>query len=172
VRPKEFEIPQLSNSMEEDAFDQIELLGFPIHSAFDLLIEKEDEDVVLAEALLDHVGKDVWIKGYLIHAKRTTTSNGERMYFGTFLDQKGAWLDTVHFPQIAAEFPFRGTGVYKILGTVIVEYDSISVEVKHMEKMAIIEDPRYAEVRNKKKEREVVTWNMRKDYGKRTNRVE
>lgn len=174
VRPRTFDIPQLQHSWQEDAFDQMELLGFPIHSPFQLLLEAE-VPAVLGKDLIAHKDQVVWIKGYLIHAKRTTTSKGEVMYFGTFIDEEGQWLDTVHFPQIAKEFRFRGTGVYRVKGKVIVEYDCISVDVQFMEKMAIIEDPRYAEVKRKNQqvaEGGVETWNLRKDYGNRTNRVE
>ena len=74
-------------------------------------------------------------------------------------------LDTVHFPNIAQRFRFQGKGVYKVYGTVLSEYDAVTIEVKYMKKMDIVEDPRYAEVRNQKSD--VVTWNNRKDYGKR-----
>ncbi len=168
VQPREFDVPKLENSWQEDAFDQIELLGFPIHSPFQFLLEDE-VPAVLAKDLPRQKGKMVWIKGYLIHAKRTTTSDGKLMYFGTFLDEEGNWLDTVHFPEVAQKFRFRGTGVYKVRGRVIVEYECISVEVEHMEKMAIIQDPRYAEVKTIKP---VETSNSRRDYGSRTNRVE
>ena len=49
--------------------------------------------------------------GYYIHAKHTKTSGGESMFFGTFLDEEGDWLDTVHFPDVAKKYRFRGGGV-------------------------------------------------------------
>jgi DNA polymerase-3 subunit alpha len=94
-----------------------------------------------------HEGKRVWIKGYLIHTKTTATSNNLKMYFGTFLDEVGDWLDTVHFPEIAAKFPFRGRGIYKIRGKVTIDYGCILIETDYMEKLGIIEDPRYANLR-------------------------
>lgn len=166
VQPREFDVPKLENSWQEDAFDQIELLGFPIHSPFQFLLEDE-VSAVLAKDLPSQKGKTVWIKGYLVHAKRTTTSDGKLMYFGTFLDEEGNWLDTVHFPEIAQKFRFRGVGVYKVCGRVIVEYECISVEVEYMEKMAIIQDPRYAEVKTAKP---VETSNLRRDYESRVNK--
>ena len=84
------------------------------------------------------------------------------MFFGTFLDAKGAWLDTVHFPRIAKQYPFRGKGVYKVLGTVIHEYDCINIDVEYMEKMVVVEDPRYAESKIEKDG--FITSNSRKDY--------
>ena len=41
------------------------------------------------------------------------------MYFGTFLDRDGDFIDTVHFPPVAAKYPFRGKGIYKITGKVM-----------------------------------------------------
>ena len=177
VRPKEFDIPTLENSWQEDAFDQMELLGFSIYSPFSLLLNEPEkiqnieqggtESIILAKDLPKYAGKEVWIMGHYIHAKRTTTSGGEHMFFGTFLDEEGSWLDTVHFPEVAHRYRFRGAGVYRVKGKVTIDYEALIIEASYMEKMAIIEDPRYAEVRTDKKE---TTWNIRRDYGKRTNR--
>ena len=158
-RPK-YKIPALENSIEEDTFDQLELLGFPINSFFDIIRDVNDKSV-LAENLYQYVGKVVTVRGYLIHRKNTQTKNHEAMFFGTFLDEKGQWLDTVHFPQVAANFHFRGTGVYIIKGKVTAEYDCILIEVCHMEKADVIEDPRYVEVKDAEKEKTVVTRNRR-----------
>lgn len=169
VEKGEYEIPQLHNSWQEDAFDQMELLGFPIHSFFNLLVD-DPTPHVLVKNLEQFVDKKVWVHGYLIHSKSTTTSGGGRMMFGTFLDEEGQWLDTVHFPQVAAKFPFRGKGVYKVFGTVMLDYGCISIEADYMEKMGVMEDPRYREVRDELREEEVVTRNRRIDYwaGKKT----
>ena len=42
------------------------------------------------------------------------------------------------------EYPFRGRGVYEIIGTVNEELDCITIEVSKMQRLAVIEDPRYA----------------------------
>lgn len=161
VQPKQYQLPTLSSSTQEDTFDQIELLGFPLFSPFSILRDTSEERV-LANELINHVGKKVWIEGYLIHAKRTSTSKGERMYFGTFLDQNGDWLDTVHFPDVAVRYRFRGKGVYRVRGTVTAEYDCILIEADYMEKKEVIEDPRYAE---RKVEKEgLITSNSRVDH--------
>ncbi|MBD3639285.1 MAG: DNA polymerase III subunit alpha [Crocinitomicaceae bacterium] len=163
IQRPEYEIPQLENSWQEDTFDQIELLGFPLHSPFSIT-RSDNTPHVLAKDLPNHIGKSVWIKGYLIHRKHTSTKSGKTMFFGTFLDKEGHWLDTVHFPQVAAKYPFRGVGVYKVKGRVIEDYDCITVEAEYMEKMDVIEDPRYSEVRDKEKEKKVVTRNRRINY--------
>ena len=67
------------------------------------------------------------------------------MYFGTFLDRDGHFIDTVHFPPVAAKFPFRGKGVYTITGRVLEEFECINIEVSAIYRLAIIEDPRYAD---------------------------
>lgn len=145
IRTREYEIPQLKNSSFEDTFDQLELLGFATAPYFSLQKNKDDLPYTLAKDLPPFKGKRVAVKGYLIHIKRTTTSNGLRMLFGTFLDEKGDWIDSVHFPIIASKFPFRGGGIYKIVGKVVLEYDCVTIETEYLEKLDIIEDPRYSE---------------------------
>lgn len=98
----------------------------------------------MASALPRKTGQYVCIDGYLVTVKNTSTTSGKRMFFGTFLDRKGDFIDTVHFPQIAAQFPFRGSGVYQISGKVVEEFQSISIEVTEMQRIPMIEDPRYA----------------------------
>lgn len=163
IQRPEYKIPQLENSWSEDAFDQIELLSFPLHSPFAIL-RTENTAAILAKDLPAYVGQIVWIKGYLIHRKHTQTRNGDSMYFGTFLDEEGQWLDTVHFPPVAQKFQFRGTGVYKVRGKVIEDYDCINIEVDFMEKMDVMEDPRYSEIKDEEKEKIVVTRNRRIDH--------
>ncbi len=167
LAPKEYEIPALSHSNEEAMFDQMELLDFPIFSPFSI-VRPDPTPFILSKDLHLFENKAVWVKGYLIHAKRTTTSKGERMFFGTFLDEEGEWLDTVHFPQIATRFPFRGKGVYKVYGTVLMEYDCTNIDVISMEKMSIIEDPRYSEVMEEASNG-IVTNNRRTSTWSRSN---
>jgi DNA polymerase-3 subunit alpha len=57
------------------------------------------------------------------------------MYFGAWLDLEGAWLDTVHFPPVARQYPFRGPGCYLIQGKVVEEYGYYSVEAEKMERL-------------------------------------
>ncbi|MFT5245381.1 MAG: DNA-directed DNA polymerase III PolC [Litorivivens sp.] len=145
-QPRSFELPELSSDVAEDAFDQMELLGFSLEDPFALLRE-EKPSTILAADLPNHIGKEVEIAGYLVTVKNTRTHNGKEMYFGTFLDLEGAWLDTVHFPPVAEQFPFRGRGIYVIRGKVIEEFDCINIETTSMEKLAIVEDPRFSDSR-------------------------
>ncbi len=143
-----YNTPQLSCTAFEDAFDEIEYLGFPLCSPFNLLVESIQQQV-FARDLLKFVGQSVTVFGYYVTAKRTVTSKGDLMYFGTFVDTNGDHIDTVHFPQIAVKYMFKGRGVYKIIGKVTEEFDCVSIEVEAMEKLAIIQDPRYAVETNK-----------------------
>jgi DNA polymerase-3 subunit alpha len=43
------------------------------------------------------------------------------------------------------KYPFRGKGIYIITGKVLEEFDCINIEVISMYRLAIVEDPRYAD---------------------------
>jgi len=139
-----YSTPKLSASSLEDAFDEIELLGYPLCNPFDILKERVTSQLQ-AKDLARYVGKIASIVGYSVTTKRTVTSGGKAMYFGNFLDHDGHFIDTVHFPPIAKKYPFRGKGIYHIKGKVMEEFDCISIEVIFMERLAIIEDPRYSD---------------------------
>ena len=178
--PKTFALPKLTSTLLENAFDEIELLGFPLCSPFSLLttpLENNTEYVLpkntkygagnkvsphnywkenkqykggkhtnefKANNLAQYKGKIISINAYLVTLKRTNTTKGKPMFFGTFLDVEGYFIDTVHFPPIAKKYPFRGKGIYTINGKVVVEFDAVSIEVAKMERLAIVGDPRYA----------------------------
>lgn len=144
-KPKkiDYKTPSLPHTALEDAFDEMELLGFPLCSPFDLLTNPS-ENKLRAKHLPQLIGKIVTIEGYLITSKRTRTSKGDYMYFGNFVDRNGDFVDSVHFPQIANQYRFQGKGVYSITGKVMEEFDCISIEVIKMERLAIIQDPRYS----------------------------
>ena len=141
-----YKVPQLINTTLEDAFDEIELLGFPLCSPFDLL-HKKSSNKLCANTLLLYKNKTVTIEGYLVTTKNTRTQNGKHMCFGTFLDRNSNFIDTVHFPAILKSFPFKGKGIYRITGSVTEEFDCVTVEVTSMYRLAIIEDPRYSDSR-------------------------
>ncbi len=144
-KPKkiDYKTPSLPHTALEDAFDEMELLGFPLCSPFDLLINPS-ENKLRAAHLSQLIGKLVTIEAYLITTKRTRTSKGDYMYFGNFVDRDGDFVDTVHFPPVAHEYRFRGKGVYSITGKIIEEFDCINIEVIKMKRLAIIQDPRYS----------------------------
>ncbi|PKA84414.1 DNA polymerase III alpha subunit [Ulvibacter sp. MAR_2010_11] len=141
-----YKTPDLPSTRAEDAFDEMELLSFPLCNPFKLLLAPS-RCRMRAKHLSNFAGAIVEIEGYLVTIKNTATSNGKRMYFGTFIDRDGDFIDTVHFPPVAEKYRFRGKGIYKITGKVIEEFDCISIEVTKMIRYPIIEDPRYSDKR-------------------------
>ncbi|MCX6352588.1 MAG: DNA polymerase III subunit alpha [Bacteroidetes bacterium] len=135
---KSWKLPTLSDSKIDEAFDQIELFGFPLCSPFDLLKEKLPATLKVSE-LKKHLNKKVTIVGYLVTTKNTQTSKGERMHFGTFIDTEGDWIDTVHFPDSAKQYPFIGPGCYVLRGKVVEEYDFTTIEVEHMKRLDTVD---------------------------------
>lgn len=138
VQPRNFQLPVLSGNKLEDAFDELELLGFSLCSPFELLRDKPASSLT-ARDLIHYKDKSVTIIGYMVNIKTTYTSGGGRMHFGTFIDLNGEWIDTVHFPPSARQFPFTGTGCYTITGRVTEEYDFTSIEVSHMKRLPVID---------------------------------
>ncbi|MEQ9299324.1 MAG: DNA polymerase III subunit alpha [Cyclobacteriaceae bacterium] len=139
---KSYELPPLYEADFEDTFEEIELLGFPLESPFELLKLPITSNVLVRDFPM-LLGKEVTIFGYLITVKNTRTTSQKTMHFGTFLDFEGAFIDTVHFPPVAAKYPFRGKGIYQITGLVVEEFDFYSLEVTAMIRQDYIDDPRY-----------------------------
>ncbi|MEX2232738.1 MAG: DNA polymerase III subunit alpha [Cyclobacteriaceae bacterium] len=131
TEPKEYPLPQLTRHSIEDAFDEIELLGFCLCDPFKLLATSERGNT-MARNLLQQVGKHVHIFGYVVTTKDTITKTKQSMHFGTFLDSEGRAFDTVHFPDVAQKYPFRGRGFYEIRGKVTEDFGVAVIEVTHM----------------------------------------
>ena len=137
-----FELPQLREEEFDQAFDEIELLGFPLRSPFELIDGKCQGDI-LALQMNDFVGKRISILGYYVTKKNVTTVNKKLMNFGTWVDKDGRFFDTTHFPPSLQRYPFRGKGCYLISGIVVLDFDFPSIEVTKMEKLPIVKDGRY-----------------------------
>ena len=134
VEQKKWQLPALNNSELEEAFDEMEMLGFSLCSPFELLRD-ELPSLLAAKELKERKGQVVTIAAYLISIKNTSTVKGERMYFGTFIDIEGNWVDTVHFPPSARQFPFSGNGCYLLTGKVVDEFGFMSVEISEMKRL-------------------------------------
>jgi len=132
----EFQLPELYSSPFEDALDEIEILGFTLGSVYELA-DINPEDYTPALELAAHSGKEVKVIGYLVTTKDSRTKRGEHMMFGTFLDYKGDWLDTVHWPDAVERYPFLGNGFYEISGKVMEDFSVYAVEVKEMKKIGL-----------------------------------
>ncbi len=139
-----YKLPPLTSAEYEEAFDQLELLGFPLIDPF-LLLQGDRHRGITTSLMTAYCGKVVEMTGYLITVKDTSTSRGDRMNFGTFIDTNGDFIDTVHFPDVAKKYPFRGKGIYLIKGKIVEEFGFYSMEVASMEKLSYITDPRYEE---------------------------
>lgn len=133
-----WELPAFSHSKIDEAFDEIALFGFSLCSPFELLKEALPSQFTVQQ-MAQSINKTISIVGYLVNIKSTRTSKGDRMYFGTFVDLEGHWIDTVHFPPSAKQYPFTGSGSYLITGKVVNEYDFMSIEVSELKRLALVD---------------------------------
>ena len=165
---KEYQLPAIERDPFEDAFDEIEILGFPVSfSPFDLL-QTRYRGTVMAKDLTKFHKQQVKMLAYLISRKHVPTKKGA-MFFGTWIDAEGEYFDTAHFPKCLEEYPFQGGGCYLLLGTVEVDFHFPTITIHKMAKMPFIPDPRYSMDRSKSLEaagtlREDISMTQRKPY--------
>ena len=132
---KEFRLPELWYHQLENAYDEMELLGFPVTiSPFDL-IDRTGLPTTTAAEIHQRVNEMVEIIGYRVHIRGTHTSNGKYMTFGNLIDLEGQWINSVQFPEVATRYPFRGPGIYKLRGKVTEEFGHISLETTYVERI-------------------------------------
>jgi hypothetical protein len=147
--PVTFHLPQLAHHPLDDALDELEILGFSLCNPFDLV----DDDGgggggvvggdtnhgvgVPAARMHEYLGQTITMLGYLITWKPVHTVKKEMMYFGTYVDAAGDWLDTVHFPDSAKAYPLQGRGFYRMTGIVVEEFGVFNLEVHMMDKIGI-----------------------------------
>jgi DNA-directed DNA polymerase III PolC len=129
-----FDIPQLHYDKRNDLLDEMEILGFSLSSPFKLLANQNLKGIKASE-IPQYLGKEVDIMGYLVTTKYAKTKHGQIMFFGTFLDEDGDWIDTVLFPDIASRFNFKGNGCYLIKGKVSLEFAFYTLEVTYLERL-------------------------------------
>ena len=139
----DYALPSLEESIYDQAYDEIELLGFPLCSPFDLLEERPKHKIVHTDELNTLVGKHVSMLGYYVTRKPVTTSNGKLMSFGTWLDEQGKYFDTTHFPPVLERYPLKGKGMYLLHGKVTTDFAFASLEVESLEKLPYRKDARY-----------------------------
>jgi hypothetical protein len=187
TKVEEPKLPELKHYPLADAYDELELLGFPLRDPFTLvdqvpaaqpvpmvgrdgrlmgkLTAGNDnppgtctvdplgrQPVIAAREMPAHKGKRVTMLGYMIHVKTTTTNSGSYMSFGSFIDPAGDFWDSTQFPSVAAQYPFRGRGVYILKGYVEEEFGHYSLRT-HKWRKATVESgsPLW---------REVIGWNV------------
>jgi DNA polymerase-3 subunit alpha len=91
----------------------------------------------MANDMINNMGHTVTMVGYLTNTKSVTTSKGEAMQFGSFLDAEGQTFETVSFPQVYRQYYYTGKGIYALKGKIITEYDVCTLELISWERMAI-----------------------------------
>ena len=131
-----YTLPALESHAQEDIYEQIDLLGFPLVSPFDLLKTTFRGEIMTAQ-MKAYIGKKVRMVGYFIAKKYVHTSNHKLMNFGTWVDADGFFFDSTHFPEAAEKYPFRGKGCYLLLGKVTADFGFPSLEVEKMAKLEI-----------------------------------
>ena len=133
-KPVEFHLPELSDNPLDDLYDQIEILGFTLSNPFSL-VDDDPDKYVAATDLGKHAGKIITVLAYFITRKQVPTKNSEQMFFGTFVDCHLDWIDTVHFPDSARNYPLHSNGFYRMTGKVVEDFGVFSLEVHKMNKV-------------------------------------
>jgi DNA-directed DNA polymerase III PolC len=140
---KEFTLPDLEQDRIDDAYDEIELLSFPVSMTWFDMLETSFRGEIMANTMINNVGKRVRMVGHLVTIKYIKTIKKEWMNFGCFIDAEGNFFDSTHFPQSLKNYPFKGAGTYLILGKVVEEFGYASIEVEKLAKLPIKPDKRY-----------------------------
>jgi DNA-directed DNA polymerase III PolC len=145
VELPEYDVPELNASPIENAWDELEILGFPVTCSWFEMISNTENSGVSAVNLLSQVGSRILIDAVRVTIKYVKTKDAKLMFFGFWMDLEGNYFDTVHFPDSIEKYPFRGHGVYRIEGIVVADFGHPSVEVSSMLKLSFIPDPRSPE---------------------------
>ena len=140
--PRTYTLPQLEMNSLENAYDEIELVGFPVTMTYFDMLQTSFRGEILAKDLIRYVGKKVRMLGHLVTIKYVKTVKKDWMHFGTFLDATGEFFDTVHFPNSLKNYPFKGQGVYLMLGEITQEFDFPSMTVEKLAKLPMKKNPR------------------------------
>lgn len=147
-KPKSFTYEIEEGDLYEDAFDEMESLGYPVSVSPFNLLKTNYRGASFANEISQQEGKVVKMVGYLVSIKDVPITNKDgktKMNFGTWIDVYGNYFDTVHFPASLKNHPFTGLGCYLLLGKVVIDYDFPSIEIQKMEKLPMIDDPRFSD---------------------------
>lgn len=141
---KKFPLPIFNQGWLEDAYDEMELLGFPLHSYFNL-IDADLKHPYKAKDMEKFKDKNLVLYGVLVNTRFNTTKHGKSMRLSTFIDCEGEYFDAVHFTNVVDKFPIHGRGVYYCYGCITEEFGHYSMKVIKTEKMPLKADPRSPE---------------------------
>ena len=160
TKVEEPRLPDLQHFPLADAYDELDLLGFPLCDPFEMValpealgpggeggssIAHNGSPTIFKRDMAAYVGKRVQMLGYMIHVKATDTHHGQRMSFGSFIDPAGDFWDSTQFPDVAERYTFRGRGVYRFIGVVEEEFGHNSLRTESLEKLPWRPDPRYGD---------------------------
>lgn len=140
--PKKPVLPYLKTDFLEHLYDELELIGFPVSGSLFDLAKSDYKGNVTAESLPHHEGKMVRIVAHLVAWKTARTKHKSFMKFGTFLDEKGDFIDTVHFSQSLNQYPLHGKGLYLIEGRCVMDFGCATIQVFRCALMPLKPDPR------------------------------
>lgn len=135
-------LPKLETSVLEDLYDEIELLGFPVSESLFALTKSNYRGNSTAQDLPKKEGNTVRMVLEFVCDKTVHTKNGTYMKFGTFLDEHGDFVDTIHFPPSLKKYPLLGNGIYLVEGKVVLDFGCPAIEVSRCGKMTLKQDPR------------------------------
>lgn len=135
VEPRRFELPDFKTSSIQNAYDEIELFGFPVSLSWFDLLQTRFRGELMAVQMQYFIGQKYRMLGKLVTVKYVHTAKGDLMALGTFVDCTGEMFDTVHFPVALKTYPFQGDGIYLFYGKVTDDFGHQSLEVEKMAKM-------------------------------------
>src|SRR6056297_1250921 len=104
---KSYELPKLKSSKFDDAWDEIEMLGFPVSLDWFDLLEDNEVNGMRAKDLIKFKGKTIAIEAMYVTVKYVKTVKNELMHFASWTDRDGNYFDSVHFPDSLKSSPFR-----------------------------------------------------------------
>lgn len=138
----DYQLPVMNTQPLEDAYDEIELFGFPVTLTWFDMLKTRFRGEVFAKNMMQNVGNQYRMLGRLVSLKYVKTCKGDLMHFANFLDANGDVFDATIFPNVLKMYPFQGDGIYLMLGKIVEEFGHPSIEVQKIAKMEIKEDPR------------------------------
>ena len=141
-KPRTYVLPPLDAPLT-DAFDEWELLGFPL---FTFLLLTEDAKAVVRSGVLaatsERIGEVVTVVSHLVTVEETATAKGERMSSGA-LSTSRAPGSTPCASRRRARLPVPRPGVRRAWHRLRIVW-VLNVDAQRMERLAP-PDPRYAE---------------------------
>ena len=132
IENQHFEFPNFTVNALQNAYDEVELYGFPVSLTWFDMLKTNFRGELMACQMLNFVGQRYRMLGKLVTVKNFRTCKGDLMALATFIDATGEAFDTVLFPQVLKSYPFQGDGVYLLLGKITEEFGQPSLQVEKM----------------------------------------